>query len=97
MKKNSTDSEQGHKMRLLFVAGNSAFQPVVTRFLERYDELTLVGSSVLESQKVVSEALYLRPEVILLDHGNIRPTRPGDHLPPAGLTARNGHHRPVSA
>ena len=67
MKKNSTDSEQGHKMRLLFIAGNSAFQPVVSRFLKRYDELILVGSSALESQKVVSEALYFRPEVILLD------------------------------
>jgi DNA-binding NarL/FixJ family response regulator len=64
--KNPTDLEEGHETRLLFIAGNPAFRPVVLRFLKRYDELSLVGS-VLESQKVLAQALYLRPQVILLD------------------------------
>jgi hypothetical protein len=64
--KNPTDLEEGRETRLLFIAGNPAFRPVVLRFLKRYDELSLVGS-VLESQKVLAQALYLRPQVILLD------------------------------
>jgi DNA-binding NarL/FixJ family response regulator len=64
--KNPTDLKQERETRLLFIAGNPTFRPVVTSFLKRYDELHLVGS-VLESQKVVAQALYLQPQVILLD------------------------------
>jgi DNA-binding NarL/FixJ family response regulator len=53
-------------MRILFIAGNPTFQPVVTRFLERCDELSLVGT-VWGSEMVLAQALELRPQVILLD------------------------------
>jgi DNA-binding NarL/FixJ family response regulator len=63
---NPTDLAQERETRILFIAGNPTFRPVVLRFLKRYDELHLVGS-VSESQKVVAQALYLQPQVILLD------------------------------
>lgn len=64
--KNPTDQEKGRETRILFIAGNPTFRPIVARFLKRYAELHLVGS-VSDSQQVVAQALYLQPQVILLD------------------------------
>jgi DNA-binding NarL/FixJ family response regulator len=64
--KHPTNPEERDEIRILLIAGNPTFRPVVTRFLERCDELSLVGT-VWESEKVMAQALYLRPEVILLD------------------------------
>jgi DNA-binding NarL/FixJ family response regulator len=61
-----TDLEERGEIRILFIAGNPTFRPVVTRFLERCDELSLVGT-VWGSEKVLAQALDLRPQVILLD------------------------------
>jgi two-component system response regulator DesR len=61
---NPTDLEQERETRILFIAGNPTFRPVVTRFLKRYDELNLVGTV---SEKVLAQAQALRPQVILLD------------------------------
>ena len=62
--KNPTDLEQERETRILFIAGNPTFRPVVIRFLKRYDELNLVG---IVSEKVLAQAQELRPQVILLD------------------------------
>lgn len=61
-----TDLEDREEIRILFIAGNPTFRPVVTRFLERCDELSLVGT-VWGSDEVLARALDLRPQVILLD------------------------------
>ena len=66
MKKNPTDPEQQSRMHILFVAGNPAFRPVVTRFLGECDELSLVDI-IPASEKVLAQAQDLRPQVILLD------------------------------
>jgi DNA-binding NarL/FixJ family response regulator len=60
------DLEERGEIRILFIAGNPTFQPVVTRFLKRCDELSLVGT-VQGSEKVLAQALELEPQVILLD------------------------------
>ena len=64
--KHPTDLEERGEIRILFIAGNPALRPVVTRFLERRDELSLVGT-VQGSEKALAQALDLRPQVILLD------------------------------
>ena len=64
--KHPTDLEERSKIRILLIAGNPTFRPVVTRFLERCGELNLVGT-VWGSDKVLAQALDLRPQVILLD------------------------------
>jgi DNA-binding NarL/FixJ family response regulator len=61
-----TDLEERGEIRILFIAGNPTFQPVVTRFLKRCDELSLVGT-VQGSEKALAPALDLQPGVILLD------------------------------
>ena len=61
-----TDLEERGEIRILFIAGNPTFRPVVTRFLERCGELSLVGT-VWGREKVLAQALDLRPQVILLD------------------------------
>ena len=61
---NPTDQIERGKMRILFIAGNPTFRPVVLRFLKRYDELNLVGTV---SEQVLAQAQELRPQVILLD------------------------------
>jgi DNA-binding NarL/FixJ family response regulator len=61
-----TDLEERGEIRILFIAGNPTFRPIVIRFLERCDELSLVGT-VWEREKVLAQALDLRPQVILLD------------------------------
>jgi DNA-binding NarL/FixJ family response regulator len=60
------DLEERGEIRILFIAGNPTFRPVVPRFLERCDELSLVGT-VWGSEKVLAQALDLRPQAILLD------------------------------
>ena len=64
--KNPTDPKQQSRMHILFIAGNSAFRPVVTRFLGECDELSLVDI-IPASEKVLAQAQDLRPQVILLD------------------------------
>ena len=64
--KHPTDLEERGEIRILFIAGNPTFRPVVTRFLERCGELSLVGT-VWGSEKVLAQALDLRPQVVLLD------------------------------
>lgn len=64
--KNPTDPEQQSRMHLLFIAGNPAFRPVVTRFLGECDELSLVDI-IPASEKVLAQAQNLLPQVILLD------------------------------
>jgi two-component system response regulator DesR len=63
---NPTDLEQRREIRILFIAGNPTFQPVVIRFLKRCDELSLVGM-IWGREKVLAQAQDLRPQVILLD------------------------------
>jgi DNA-binding NarL/FixJ family response regulator len=60
------DPEERGEIRILFIAGNPTFQPVVTRFLKRCDELSLVGT-VQGSEKVLAQALELQPQVIVFD------------------------------
>ncbi len=62
--KNPTDQEERHELRLMFIAGNLTFRPIVLRFLKRHDELNLVG---IISEKVLAQAQNLRPQIILLD------------------------------
>jgi NarL family two-component system response regulator LiaR len=64
--KHPADPEERGEIRILFIAGNPTFQPVVTRFLKRCDELSLVGT-VQGSERVLAQALDLRPQVILFD------------------------------
>ena len=64
--KNPTDPKQQNRMHILFIAGNPAFRPVVTRFLGECDELSLVDI-IPASEKVLAQAQDLRPQVILLD------------------------------
>jgi DNA-binding NarL/FixJ family response regulator len=64
--KNPTDPKQQNRMHILFIAGNPAFRPVVTRFLGECDELSLVDI-IPASGKVLAQAQDLRPQVILLD------------------------------
>jgi DNA-binding NarL/FixJ family response regulator len=64
--KNPTDPEQQSRMHILFIAGNPAFRPVVTRFLGECDELNLVDI-ISASEKVLAQVQNLRPQVILLD------------------------------
>jgi DNA-binding NarL/FixJ family response regulator len=64
--KNPTDPKQQSRMHILFIAGNPAFRPVVTRFLGECDELSLVDI-IPASGKVLAQAQDLRPQVILLD------------------------------
>ena len=71
--KNPTDPEQQSKMHLLFIAGNPAFRPIVTRFLGECDELSLVDI-IPASEKVLAQAQDLRPQVILLDLDTSDPT-----------------------
>ena len=61
-----TDLEERGEIRILFIAGNPTFRPIVLRLLERCDELSLVGT-VWGREKVLAQALDLRPQVILLD------------------------------
>jgi two-component system OmpR family response regulator len=60
------DLEERGEIRILFIAGNPTFRPVVTSFLKRCDELSLVGT-VWGREKVLAQALDLRPQVILFD------------------------------
>jgi two-component system response regulator DesR len=64
--KHPADPEERVETRILFIAGNPTFQPAVTRFLKRCDELNLVGT-VQGGEKVLAQALDFRPQVILLD------------------------------
>jgi DNA-binding NarL/FixJ family response regulator len=64
--RNTTGLEGECEIRLLFMAGNPTFRPVVTRFLEQCDELSVVGT-LSGSEQVVAQARDLRPQVILLD------------------------------
>jgi DNA-binding NarL/FixJ family response regulator len=64
--KHPADPEERGEIRILFIAGNPTFQPVVTRFLKRCDELSLVGT-VQGSEKVLAQALELQPQVIVFD------------------------------
>jgi two-component system response regulator DesR len=64
--KNPTDPKQQNRVHLLFIAGNPAFRPVVTRFLGECDELSLVDI-IPASETVLAQAQDLRPQVILLD------------------------------
>ena len=70
---NPTGPEQQRKMHILFIAGNPAFRPVVTRFLGKCDELNVVDI-LPASEKVLAQAQDLQPQVILLDLDTSDPT-----------------------
>jgi DNA-binding NarL/FixJ family response regulator len=95
------------EMRILFIAGNPTFQPVVTRFLERCDELSLVGT-VWGSEMVLAQALELRPQVILLDLdtsdrtglatiSGLRAARPAAGIIALSLLGADGYRQAVLA
>jgi DNA-binding NarL/FixJ family response regulator len=70
---NPTDPEQQSKMHILFIAGNPAFRPVVTRFLGECEELSVIDI-LPASEKVLAQAQDLQPQVILLDLDTSDPT-----------------------
>jgi len=71
--KNPTAPEQQSKKHILFIAGNPAFRPVVTRFLGQCDGLNVVDI-LPASEKVLEQAQDLQPQVILLDLDTSDPT-----------------------
>lgn len=64
--KNPTNPAQQSKMHILFIAGNLAFRPVMTRLLGGFDELNVVDI-LPAGEKVLAQAQELRPQVILFD------------------------------
>ncbi len=61
-----TNPPETHKIRVLLVAANRAFLHVTTRFLKRYDELTVVGA--LDSgEDALAQVQELRPHVVVFD------------------------------
>jgi DNA-binding NarL/FixJ family response regulator len=102
-----TDLEERGEIRILFIAGNPTFRPVVTRFLERCDELSLVGT-VWGSEQVLAQALDLRPQVIVLDLdtsdrtglatiADLRAALPGAPIIALSLLGADGYRQAVLA
>jgi DNA-binding NarL/FixJ family response regulator len=71
--KNPIAPEQQSKKHILFIAGNPAFRPVVTRFLGECDELNVVDI-LSAGEKVLAQVQNLQPQVILLDLDTSDPT-----------------------
>ena len=57
--KHPPDPEERGEIRILFIAGNPTFRPVVTRFLERCDELSLVGT-IWGCEKALAQAGFVK-------------------------------------
>ena len=71
--RNPTDPKQQSRLHILFIAGNPAFRPIVTRFFGECDELSLVDI-IPASEKVLAQAQNLQPQVILFDLDTSDPT-----------------------
>ena len=63
---NPTDLEEGPKISVLLVDDHETFLRVATEFLQRHDELTLVGAA-RGGKEALAQAQDLRPQVILVD------------------------------
>jgi len=63
---NPTDLEEGPKISVLLVDDHEAFLRVATEFLQRHDDLTVVGVA-RGGEEALTQAQDLRPRVILVD------------------------------
>jgi two-component system nitrate/nitrite response regulator NarL len=63
---NSTDLEKAPKIRVFLVDDHEAFLRVATEFLQRHDELTVVGVA-RGGEEALTRAQDLRPQVVLID------------------------------
>ena len=63
---NPTSLEKAPKVRVLLVDDHEAFLHVATEFLQRHDELTVVGAA-RGGEEALTQAQDLRPQVILVD------------------------------
>ena len=63
---NPTDLEEASKIRVLLVDDHEAFLRVATEFLQRHDELTVIGVA-RGGEEALAQAQDLRPEVVLID------------------------------
>ena len=63
---NSTGPGQNPKIRVLLVDDNQTFLRVAADFLQRHDELVVVGIAQ-EGEEALAQAQDLQPHVILLD------------------------------
>lgn len=105
--RNTTGLEGECEIRLLFMASNPTFRPVVTRFLEQCDELSVVGT-LSGNEQVVAQAQDLRPQVILLDMdtsdrsglqtiANLRTSLPGAGIVALSLLCAGSYRQVVLA
>ena len=62
---NRADLKDSLKIRVLLVDDNEAFLRVATDFLQRHDELIVVGA-IREGEEALAQAQDLGPEVILI-------------------------------
>lgn len=62
---NRTDLKASLKIRVLVVDDNKAFLRVATDFLQRHDELTVVGA-ICGGEEALAQAQDLGPQVILI-------------------------------
>ena len=63
---NPTDLEEGPKISILLVDDHEAFVHVATEFLQRHDDLTVVGVA-RGGEEALAQAQNLRPLVVLID------------------------------
>ena len=63
---NPTDPEEGPKISVLLVDDHEAFLRIATEFLQRHDELTVVGAA-RGGEEALTQAQDLRPQIILVD------------------------------
>jgi len=63
---NPTDLEEGPKISVLLVDDHEAFLRVATEFLQRHDDLTVVGVA-RGGEEALAQAQNLKPEVVLID------------------------------
>jgi two-component system nitrate/nitrite response regulator NarL len=63
---NPTDFEKDSKISVLLVDDHEAFLRVATEFLQRHDELAIVGAA-RGGEEALTLAQDLRPQVILID------------------------------
>ena len=63
---NPTDLEEGTRIRVLLVDDHEAFLRVATEFLQRHQELVVVGTA-RGGEEALAQAQELRPQVILID------------------------------
>jgi len=62
---NRADLKDSFKIRVLVVDDNEAFRRVATDFLQRHDELIVVGA-ICEGEEALAKAQDLGPQVILI-------------------------------